>query len=74
MKKWSTLLSGMMILLIIFAYISCKKVGEREEPVKSEIAMKMERYSPTKIDFDESILSTLAIIFVLDFHNNKAIS
>lgn len=57
MKKWYTLLIGMMILLIIFAYISCKKVGEGEEPVKSEIAMKMERYSPTKIDFDESILS-----------------
>jgi hypothetical protein len=57
MKKWYTLLSGMMILLMIFACLSCKKKGEEEELVQSEIAMKMERYSPTKIDFDDSILS-----------------
>lgn len=57
MKKWFVVIASFTILATFFTSLACKKMGEGEEVEKSEIAMKMERYSPTQIDFDDSVLS-----------------
>ena len=57
MKKFSILLAAVCLTLIVSCSQERKEMTKPQEPEMSEVGKKMARYTPTKIDFDDSILS-----------------